>query len=51
VFRLVLAQVKPLGGGTGTSLSKAAADGSILVKAIAAATGMRSAAARDVAAY
>jgi branched-chain amino acid transport system permease protein len=51
VFRLVLAQVKPLGGGTGTSLSKAVADGSVLVKAIAATTGMRSAAARDVAAY
>jgi branched-chain amino acid transport system permease protein len=51
VFRLILAQVKPLGGGTGTSLSKSVADGSILVKSITAMTGMRSAAARDVAAY
>jgi branched-chain amino acid transport system permease protein len=51
VFRLSLAQVKPLGGGTGTSLSKAVADGSVLVRAIADLTGLRSAAARDVAAY
>ena len=51
VFRLILAQVKPLGGGTGTSLAKSVADGSILVKGIILATGMRSAAARDVAAY
>jgi branched-chain amino acid transport system permease protein len=51
VFRLLAAQVKPLGGGTGTSLSKAVADGSVLVRAIADATGMRNAAARDVAAY
>lgn len=51
VFRLVAAQVRPLGGGTGTSLSKAVADGSLLVKAIAATMGLRSAAARDVAAY
>jgi branched-chain amino acid transport system permease protein len=51
VCRLVLAQVKQLGGGTGTSLSKAVADGSILVRAIGDLTGMRAAAARDVAAY
>ena len=51
VFRLLLAQVKPLGGGTGTSLSKAVADGSILVRAIGDLSGMRAAAARDVAAY
>jgi branched-chain amino acid transport system permease protein len=51
VFRLVAAQVKPLGGGTGTSLSKAVADGSVLVRALTEATGMRNAAARDVAAY
>ena len=51
VFRLVAAQVRPLGGGTGTSLSKAVADGSLLVSTIASAMGLRSAAARDVAAY
>jgi branched-chain amino acid transport system permease protein len=51
VFRLIAAQIKPLGGGTGTSLSKAVADGSMMVEAIAGATGMRNAAARDVAAY
>jgi branched-chain amino acid transport system permease protein len=51
VFRLFAAQVTPLGGGTGTSLSKAVADGSLLVRAIAETTGMRTAAARDVAAY
>jgi branched-chain amino acid transport system permease protein len=51
VFRLVAAQVKPLGGGTGASLSKAVADNSWLAQAVAHATGMRSAAARDVAAY
>jgi branched-chain amino acid transport system permease protein len=51
VFRLVAAQIKPLGGGTGTSLSKAVADHSLLAEAVAHATGMRSAAARDVAAY
>lgn len=51
VFRLVAAQIKPLGGGTGTSLSKAVADNSLLAQAVARVTGMRSAAARDVAAY
>jgi branched-chain amino acid transport system permease protein len=51
VFRLILAQVKPLGGGTGTSLSKSVAGGSIVVKAITVTTGMRSAAARDISAY
>lgn len=51
VFRLIAAQVKLLGGGTGTSLSKALADKAVLVQAIAHATGMRSSAARDVAAY
>jgi len=51
VFRLVAAQIKPLGGGTGASLSKAAVDNAVLARAIADATGMRASAARDVAAY
>lgn len=51
VFRLIAAQVKPLGGGTGASLSKAVADKAALAQAIASATGMRASAARDVAAY
>jgi branched-chain amino acid transport system permease protein len=51
VFRLILAQIRPLGGGTGTSLSKAVADDSALVRMIAEAMGLRTPAARDVAAY
>jgi branched-chain amino acid transport system permease protein len=51
VFRLTAAQIKPLGGGTGTSLSKAVADQAALVQAISSATGMRASAARDVTAY
>jgi branched-chain amino acid transport system permease protein len=51
VFRLTAAQIKPLGGGTGASLSKAVADKAALVQAISSATGMRASAARDVAAY
>jgi branched-chain amino acid transport system permease protein len=51
VFRLIAAQIKPLGGGTGASLPKAVADSSILAQTIAQATGMRNSAARDVAAY
>ena len=51
VFRLTAAQIKPLGGGTGASLSKTVVDKAALVQAIASATGMRVSAARDVAAY
>lgn len=51
VFRLIAAQIKPLGGGTGASLSKAVADRAALTQAIVDATGMRAPAARDVAAY
>jgi branched-chain amino acid transport system permease protein len=51
VFRLTAAQIKPLGGGTGASLSKTVADKAALVQAIASATGMRASAARDAAAY
>ena len=51
VFRLIAAQIKPLGGGTGASLSKTVADKASLTQAIVSATGMRAPAARDVAAY
>jgi branched-chain amino acid transport system permease protein len=51
VFRLIAAQIKPLGGGTGASLSKTVADKAALTQAIVSATGMRAPAARDVAAY
>jgi branched-chain amino acid transport system permease protein len=51
VFRLIAAQIGPLGGGTGTSLSKTVADTAVLTQAIAGATGMRAPAARDIAAY
>jgi branched-chain amino acid transport system permease protein len=51
VFRLIAAQIKPLGGGTGASLSKALADQAALTQAIVSATGMRAPAALDVAAY
>jgi ABC-type branched-subunit amino acid transport system permease subunit len=50
VFRLTAAQIKPLGGRTGASLSKTVADAVALVRAIASASGMRVSAARDVAA-
>jgi branched-chain amino acid transport system permease protein len=51
VFRLIAAQIKPLGGGTGASLSKTVADKAALTQAIVSVTGMRAPAARDVAAY
>ena len=51
MFRLLLAQFKSLGGGTGTSLPKAATNESFMVVQVAELLGMRSAAARDVAAY
>ena len=51
VFRLLLAQFKALGGGTGTSLPKTATNDSFAVTQLAELLGLRSAAARDVAAY
>ena len=51
VFRLIAAQIKPLGGGTGASLSKTVADKAALTQAIVSVMGMRAPAARDVAAY
>ncbi|MGD9915522.1 MAG: branched-chain amino acid ABC transporter permease [Rhizobiaceae bacterium] len=51
VFRLLLAQYKALGGGTGTSLPKATTNDSFFVTLVADALGMRTAAARDVVAY
>jgi branched-chain amino acid transport system permease protein len=51
VFRLVLAQVKILGGGTGTALPKEVTNDAALVAWIAHSTGARSAVARDMADY
>jgi branched-chain amino acid transport system permease protein len=51
VFRLVLAQVKTLGGGTGTSLPREVTNDAWLVTAVGDLLGLRAAAARDVAAY
>ncbi len=51
VFRLLLAQFKSLGGGTGTALPKSATNDSALVTAVADLLHMRATAARDVAAY
>ncbi|MGO1077958.1 branched-chain amino acid ABC transporter permease [Inquilinus sp. CA228] len=51
VFRLVLAQVKVLGGGTGMSLPREATNDSWVVQATADLLGLRAAAARDVACY
>lgn len=51
VTRLVVAQWKTLGGGTGTSLPREATSDIIGVKAIAEMLGLREAAARDVLAY
>jgi branched-chain amino acid transport system permease protein len=48
VFRLLLAQVKPLGGGTGTALPKVATTDAPVVRFMAAALHMRPVAARDV---
>lgn len=48
VFRLLLAQVKSLGGGTGTALPKSATNDSGLVTFIAQTLHMRSTVARDV---
>jgi len=51
VFRLLLAQFKSLGGGTGTSLPRSATNDSFAVTALADLLSLRSAAARDVASY
>ena len=51
VFRLVLAQVKVLGGGTGTALPKEITNDNFFVSFIAHATGARAAIARDMADY
>jgi branched-chain amino acid transport system permease protein len=51
VFRLLLAQVKSLGGGTGNSLPRAATNDFFAVTYVADAMGLRTAAARDVVAY
>lgn len=51
VFRLLLAQYKSLGGGTGTSLPRSATNDSFLVVQTAEWLGLRTAAARDVVTY
>lgn len=51
VARLLVAQWKTLGGGTGTSLPREATSDIIGVNAIASLFGLRDAAARDVLAY
>jgi branched-chain amino acid transport system permease protein len=51
VTRLLIAQWKTLGGGTGTSLPREATSDIIGVEAIASLFGLRDAAARDVLAY
>ena len=51
VFRLILAQVKELGGGTGTSLGPDVTNHMAGLKFIAVTFGVRIAAARDIANY
>jgi branched-chain amino acid transport system permease protein len=51
VFRLLLAQVKILGGGTGTALPKEVTNDAAFVQWIAQLTGERAAVARDKADY
>jgi branched-chain amino acid transport system permease protein len=51
VFRLILAQVKSLGGGTGTSLGPEITNSMIGLDWIADLFGVRTAGARDIAAY
>jgi branched-chain amino acid transport system permease protein len=51
VARLLVAQWKALGGGTGTSLPRAATSDIMGVDAISAMLGVREAAARDILAY
>ena len=51
VFRLVLAQWRELGGGTGTSLPRSATSNMIGLDAVAALFDVRSAAAREIIIY
>jgi branched-chain amino acid transport system permease protein len=51
VFRLLLAQVKSLGGGTGTALPKSATNDAAFVILVADNLHLRTTVARDVAAY
>jgi branched-chain amino acid transport system permease protein len=51
VFRLLLAQVKSLGGGTGTALPKSATNDAAFVTLVADTLHLRAMVARDVAAY
>jgi branched-chain amino acid transport system permease protein len=51
VYRLVLAQVKQLGGGTGTSLGPDITNSMVGLPEIAAFFSVRTSAARDIAAY
>lgn len=51
VFRLVCAQIKSLGGGTGTSLPGDVTSGAASVRFVAAAMGVRAPVARDILAY
>jgi branched-chain amino acid transport system permease protein len=51
VFRLILAQAKQLGGGTGTSLGPDITNGMAGLKWLAATFGVRISAARDIANY
>ena len=51
VFRLLLAQVKPLGGGTGTSLPVEASRSMLGSDLVATLFDVRAAAARDIIAY
>lgn len=51
VVRLLMAQVKPLGGGTGTSLPRDATRDMWPVEAIETLLGVKSSAARDILAY
>jgi len=51
VFRLVLAQVKTLGGGTGTSLGPDVTNAMVGLKWIADLFGVRTAGARDIVSY
>jgi branched-chain amino acid transport system permease protein len=51
VFRLLLAQLKQLGGGTGTSLGPEITNAMVGLKWIAATFGVRGPASRDIALY
>lgn len=51
VFRLLVAQWKTLGGGTGTSLPRSATREMMFTESIETLLGVRSAAARDILAY